>query len=65
MAARQISAEVGIELPVKLILAALVADINALRTANAALLAKLDADAGVTDVTYASLCTPAAATVTA
>lgn len=63
--ARKISAEVGIEPTTKLILTALVADVNALRTANAFLVAKLDADATVTDTDYAALCTPAAATVTA
>lgn len=35
-------------------------DIKALRAANVTLLAKLDADAGVTDTNYTALCTPAA-----
>ncbi len=35
-------------------------DLTELRTQFVALLAKLDADAGVTDVDYASLLTPAA-----
>jgi hypothetical protein len=38
------------------------ADYAALRTKFVAVLAKLDLDAGVTDVNYASLHTPAAAT---
>lgn len=36
-------------------------DIAALRTALAALTAKLDADAGVTDTNFAATCTPPAA----
>ncbi len=42
----------------------LVADEAELRTQFAALLAKLDADTGVTDTDYASTLTPAAQTVT-
>lgn len=38
----------------------LVADLTALRAAVVSLLAKLDADAGVTDTNYASTLTPAA-----
>ncbi len=44
---------------------ALLADHTALRASNAILLAKLDADAGVTDTTYVSLASPAAATAAA
>lgn len=62
--AKQISATI-LSLADKDILTALVADMNALRAANVILLAKLDLDAGVTDTTYTSLCTPAAATVVA
>ena len=62
---RTLSAEVGINANDKLVLAALVADIAALRAAILVLTAKLDADAGVTDVNYTTLCTPAAATVNA
>lgn len=40
----------------------LVDDYDAFRTAIVGLLAKLDADAGVTDTNYASLWTPAAKT---
>lgn len=36
----------------------LIDNVNALRAANVTLLAKLDADAGVTDTNYTSLCTP-------
>ena len=43
---------------------ALADDSTELRTQFAALLAKLDADAGVTDVDYASTLTPAAQQVT-
>ncbi len=39
-------------------------DITELRTKFIALLAKLDADAGVTDVNYAATLTPAAQTLT-
>lgn len=60
---KQISATL-LNLAEKELLTALVADVNALRAANAILLAKLDADATVTDTNYAALCTPAAATVT-
>jgi energy-converting hydrogenase Eha subunit G len=60
---RSISAEVGLNLNEKTILAGLVADNAALRAAMTVLLAKLDADAGVTDTTYVSLCTPTPATI--
>lgn len=43
-------------------LAAAIADITAMRAAIVAITAKLDADAGVTDVNYASTCNPAAQT---
>lgn len=46
------------------ILNSLLADVTALRTAFVALTAKLDADAGVTDVNYAATCDPAALTTT-
>jgi len=62
--AKSVSASILL-LPEKDILAGLVADIAALRAANALLLAKLDADVGVTDTNYAATVAPAAATVVA
>lgn len=44
---------------------ALLADITAVRAAVLLITAKLDADAGVTDTNYASLCNPAALTTIA
>lgn len=61
--ARQISAE-NVEHDAKELLALLADDVVELRTKLVAVLAKLDADAGVTDVNYASLHTPAASNVT-
>jgi hypothetical protein len=46
------------------IFAALLAELTAVRTAYAVLTAKLDADAGVTDTNYTTLCAIAAAQVT-
>lgn len=46
------------------VLAALLADVTAIRTAVTAVTAKLDADATVTDTNYASTCNPAALTTT-
>jgi plasmid maintenance system antidote protein VapI len=40
------------------------ADLTAIRAAIVAITAKLDADAGVTDVNYAATCDPAALTIT-
>lgn len=44
---------------------AVFADLTAIRNAVLAITAKLDLDAGVTDVNYASTCNPAALTATA
>ena len=44
----------------KKVLAAIQGDVTSLYTAIAALVAKLDADAGVTDTNYTALCAPAA-----
>lgn len=52
-----------IDLETKKVLLALLAETTALRAANTLLLAKLDADAGVTDTDYAATCAPAAAAV--
>jgi tRNA threonylcarbamoyladenosine modification (KEOPS) complex Pcc1 subunit len=46
----------------KKVLSVIADDLAALRAAVVAITAKLDADAGVTDTTYASLCNPAALT---
>lgn len=46
------------------LLDAVVTDLTALRTAITTLTAQLDADAGVTDTTYAANCDPAALTTT-
>lgn len=51
------------DLVTKELLLAAQADVAALRTAMVALVAKLDADAGVTDTNYAATCTPAALTL--
>lgn len=47
------------------VLVAILAELTAVRTAYATLTAKLDADAGVTDTNYTTLCAIAAAQVTA
>lgn len=58
--ARSISAEVGIEPNTKVLIKELYDDNVRLRASLAALLAKLDLDATVTDTNYAALCAPAA-----
>jgi hypothetical protein len=62
---RNISAEQGMTLQEKAVLTGFVQDTTALRAALVALLAKLDADVGVTDTNYAALLTPAALNVVA
>jgi len=43
---------------------AILVDLTAIRTSVTTLTAKLDADAGVTDTNYATLCNPASLTTT-
>lgn len=62
--ARKLSAE-NIEPATKAVFAAILVELAALRAANALLLAKLDADAGVTDTDFAATVAPAAATISA
>lgn len=62
--AAKISAE-NLDPDLKDLLIQVLADMTAMRTAYALALAKLDADAGVTDTNYAATCSPAAATVSA
>lgn len=64
MAVTNVNAE-QLNLVDKKVLVALVAELTAIRTAYATLTAKLDADAGVTDTNYTSLCAIAAAQITA
>ena len=54
----------NIDPAVKDVLQSLLLDLTALRTAQVALTAKLDLDATVTDVDYASLTNPAALNTT-
>jgi hypothetical protein len=60
--AYQVSAEL-VEQTDKKLLAALTADVVALRTALVGITAKLDADAGVTDTNYAATWNPVASRV--
>lgn len=59
-----IGAEIN-DIPTKRVETALLGELTAIRAAMDLLLAKLDADAGVTDTNYAATCTPAAAQVKA
>lgn len=60
---RNVKAETGLTLQEEALLADMATDIAAIRTALVAVLAKLDADAGVTDTNYAATLTPAALNV--